>query len=512
MLPLPVLTLPTFEHHPDGFGLGHRRPRISWRFYRRSDDKLPSAENWVQRAYDMEIQISGSTESKFYHIESNESRLVPWPSEDLESCESLRVRVRSYGQGIDEVTEWSSWANAEVALLEKERWSAVPIVSSRKFEEENTTLHPMRFRKSFSLPDDRHVNKARIYITALGLYEAYINGVRVGDHVLAPGWTSYSHRTIYQTFDVTEMLVVGENIIAAEVGEGWYAGMMGIRGGQRFNYGKEIGLLAQLEMILDDGATIVQSTDNTWKCHPSAILSSEIYNGEVYDLNEEQNGWQMSKFDDKHWMSVKGLPLSSASLIAHDIPPVRVIESVNPVSVTSSPSGKTIFDFGQNLVGFISIRSLPPNCRITMLHAEVLVDGELGMRPLRGAKCSDTVISANKEVLDWHPKFTYHGFRYMELDGWPEALPLSANNFVALVIHTDMKRRGWFKCSNSQVNKLHSNVIWSMRGNFVSVPTDCPQRDERLGWTGDIQAFAPTANFLYDTHGIVSYDICVICH
>ncbi|RDL39161.1 Uncharacterized protein BP5553_03501 [Venustampulla echinocandica] len=501
VLPQPTLSIPRFEHHPDGFGLNHRRPRISWRFSHPSDAKSEAVNSWVQSAYDIEIRRQGSMYTNSYHVESSESVLVPWPGRALDSAAVAAVRVRSYG-GTSGITGWSPWATAEAALLEEGRWSAPPIAPSKKFEKEDTTLRPVRFRKAFSLPQT-DVVKARLYITALGLYEVYLNGTRVGDHVLAPGWTSYSHRLAYQMFDVTALLSQGNNVISAEVGEGWYAGLMGIRGGQRFNYGNELALLLQLEVMLDNGEVIVQRTDGTWKCHPSATITSEIYNGERYDMSQEQSGWKLPDFDDASWTSVKLLPMPSAALFASDAEPVRVTQEVKPVSIITSPSGKTIFDFGQNLVGFVRIRKVAPRSEVSIVHAEVLVDGEMGMRPLRAAKCTDTVVTSDTALLGWCPKFTYHGFRYMQLSGWPEGEEPSIEDFTALVIHTDMRRRGWFKCSNPLVNKLHDNIVWGMRGNFVSVPTDCPQRDERLGWTGDIQVFGPTASFLYDTMGIL---------
>ncbi|OBT52801.1 hypothetical protein VE04_06928 [Pseudogymnoascus sp. 24MN13] len=499
----PVPSTPRFEHHPDGFGIGNSRPRLSWSFFYPADADLKSVGSWTQRAYDIEIKAEDAAGSGTHHIESSESALVPWPGADLISKEAVIIRVRGYGQEKDDITQWSSWASAEAGLFERERWSALPIASSKKFEAEDVTLRPLRFRKEFTVPLERDILKARLYITAFGVYEAHINGSRVGDHVLAPGWTSYHHRLAYQIFDVTALVKKGQNSIGADVGEGWYGGLIGIRGGQRFNYGKELALLAQLEITLDNGEVMVKHTDHSWQCHTSAITNSEIYNGETYDMREEQYGWEMPGFDSTAWASVKELPFTSASMIASDMAPTRVTEEVKPVSITITPSGKTIFDFGQNVVGFVRIKRLPPHSKVSLVHAEVLVDQEMGMRPLRNAKCTDTAITADNELLHWCPKFTYHGFRYMQVNGWPEGTTPSLEDFTALVTHTDMKRRGWFKCSNDLVNKLHANIVWGMRGNFVSVPTDCPQRDERLGWTGDIQVFGPAANFLYDTNGIL---------
>ncbi|KAH8819234.1 glycoside hydrolase family 78 protein [Xylogone sp. PMI_703] len=489
----PKVSAPTFEHHPDGLGIGHSKPRLSWRF---SGD----ASDWLQESYDLEVKRQGKTD--LFHVESQNSVLVPWPGDALSPREAATLRVRVYGRGQKTPTEWSPWATVEVALLQNDDWTAQMVTSSEKLKTEQGGLRPLCFRKIFEATD--RIVSARLYITSHGLYEAYVNGLRVGDHALAPGWTSYPHRLPYQTYDITAQLQKGENVLAVEVGEGWYAGRLGWGAGRRFVYGDELGVLAQLEIIYETGELQRINSDDSWKWNTSAILSSEIYDGEIFDARREIQGWNDMGFDESAWKSVVCTQFPTAKLFSPDAPPIRTTQEVKVVDIITSPKGKTILDFGQNLVGVVQIHSLlgATEQRITLVHAEVLEDGEVATRPLRNAKATDTVILSSDVLTNWAPKFTFHGFRYVEINGWVGTL--NKDNFTARVMHSDMKRRGWFSCSDDLVNKLHENTVWSMRGNFLSVPTDCPQRDERLGWTGDAQVFAPSATFLYDSIGVLS--------
>jgi alpha-L-rhamnosidase len=495
---MPQISAPTFEHHLDGFGVDHTRPRISWRFSSSPTDVENDA--WAQSAYEIEIARGDRTES--YRFNTEESVLVSWPSGDLLSREGSSVRVRAYGVKPRGATEWSPWSTVEAALLRREDWLSTPIKSEHRVTTKTGSLQPIRFRKTF--PAQSNISKVRLYITAYGVYEAYLNGKKVGNQAFAPGWTSYSHRLNYQIFDITQQVHDGDNVLAVEVGEGWYAGRLTWEAGKRFIYGEDLAVMAQLEMVYENGVVVVVKSDESWKCAPSAIVSSEIYDGEIYDMREEKEAWGTAAFEDSSWMSVKSLPFPTAKLVSPDAPPVRITEKIKPIDIITSPTGKVMIDFGQNLVGVLQIHSLnaPVGQEVSFVHAEVLEDGEAATRPLRTAKCIDTIIGSGKTLKDWSPKFTFHGFRYVQVDGWP-GLP-TKDNFTALVMHSDMRRRGWFSCSNPLVNKLHENTVWGMRGNFFSVPTDCPQRDERLGWTGDAQIFTPSATFLYDTVGMLS--------
>ncbi|RKK19648.1 hypothetical protein BFJ66_g12672 [Fusarium oxysporum f. sp. cepae] len=487
-----------FEHHHNGLGVDTSRPRLSWSF----ETSPSTAASWVQTSYEAEITFSNTVDSQVFIIESEESVLVPWPARSLSSRESASVRVRVYGKSLDQesaVVKPSSWSTAaivETALLETKDFKANFITSAERIGPYGP-LRPIRFYREFTLPQDTTtIHRARLYITSLGVFEATINGQRVGDEVLAPGWTSYNHRLIYRIHDVTSLLLPGKNVISVEVAEGWYAGRLGFKGGKRFRYGDELGLFAQLE-IQDTAGKVSWDlvSDETWSSTTSPIVTSEIYDGEVHDMNHIP----------PKPLKTRVLQRPSAQLVAPDIHPVRVTETISCKRVFSSQRGKTVLDFGQNLVGKLFIPCLPTEkdkC-ITFRHAEVMENGELGTRPLRDAKCCDAVIGSGEILLNWSPKFTFHGFRYVEVEGWPGDGP-SPDDIRAVVLHTYMERRGFFECSNPYVNQLHNNIVWSMRGNFLSLPTDCPQRDERLGWTGDLQVFCPTATYLYDTLGILS--------
>ncbi|HNB53579.1 MAG TPA: family 78 glycoside hydrolase catalytic domain, partial [Anaerolineales bacterium] len=288
----------------------------------------------------------------------------------------------------------------------------------------------------------------------------------------------------------------------------WFRGRIGFGGGQRNSYGQHLALLAQLEIQYADGSTETIVTDETWRAAPGPILMSDIYGGETYDARLEHPGWDAPGFDDRKWHKVRPVKWVMRTLQAPLNPPVRRIEKVAPVTIFQSPSGKTLVDFGQNLVGRLSITvNGPAGHTITLRHAEVLENGELGTRPLRLAEATDhyTLCGNGPETgggpETWEPRFTFHGFRYAEVSNWPGELTLS--DLRAIVLHSDLERTGWFETSDPLLNQLHQNVVWGMRGNFLDVPTDCPQRDERLGWTGDLEVFSPTASFLYDVSGLL---------
>ncbi|HEY8884614.1 MAG TPA: family 78 glycoside hydrolase catalytic domain, partial [Chloroflexota bacterium] len=317
------------------------------------------------------------------------------------------------------------------------------------------------------------------------------------------GWTSYHHRLRYQTFDVTSLLQPGRNAIGAMLGDGWFRGRLGWGGGRRNVYGDKLALLAQIEIAYADGTTERVGTDGEWRASVGPILAGDLYDGETYDARREQTGWSEPGFTDAAWTAVRTLERDLATLVAPLGPPVRRIELVKPTAISTSPTGKTILDFGQNLVGWLRLAvEGPAGQTIALRHAEVLENGELCTRPLRIAKATDHYTLRGGGPETWEPRFTFHGFRYAEVSGWPGELGL--NDVVAVVCHSDLERTGWFECSDPLINRLHENVVWGMRGNFLDVPTDCPQRDERLGWTGDIQVFSPTATFLYDVAGFLT--------
>ncbi|MFJ6250521.1 MULTISPECIES: family 78 glycoside hydrolase catalytic domain [unclassified Streptomyces] len=479
-----------FEHLTDGLGIGTGIPRLSW---------TPAAEAGDQHAYEVEVERQGRSR-RTGRVTGSDHVLVAWPAEPLTSRERALVRVRTWSASNSEPSAWSEPSIVETGLLTPTDWSALPVGAAWE-EDPAAERRPARVRKHFQA-DAKPIHRARLYITAHGLYEAEINGTRVGDEALAPGWTVYPHRLRYRTHDVTALLTPGANTIGAWLGDGWYRGKYGFDGGTRNIYGTDQSLIAQLEITYIDGTTTVIATDHTWHAAPSPILTSGLYEGETFDARLDDPGWSSPAASPDGWALVRTGTRDPRTLVAPDGPPVRCTQEILPVSVTRTPDGRHLLDFGQNLVGRLRITADgPAGTPLTLRHAEVLQDGELATRPLREAYSTDTLILPGTGPYTWEPRFTLHGFRYAEITGWPGELDPQA--VTARVHHTDMRRTGWFECSDPLVNRLHENVLWSMRGNFVDIPTDCPQRDERLGWTGDIQVFAPTASFLYDCAGML---------
>jgi alpha-L-rhamnosidase len=482
-----------FEHARDAVGIGTPSPRLSWIV-------TTPAEAWYQAAYAIEARApDGERREESGRIESDQSVLVPWPFAPLSSRERRLVRVMVWG--IDGVpSAWSAPYPVEAGLLDADDWSARFVAPA--WDEDISSAQPgPLLRRDFQVRTN--VASARLYVTAFGVYEMHLNGSVVGDHVLAPGWTSYNHRLRYQTFDVTDLLHEGPNALGAMLGDGWYRGRLGFAGGRRNIYGDRLALLAQLEVTYTNGATERIVSDENWRAVLGPILASDIYDGETYDARLERDGWAAAGYDDHGWSAVRRLDRDLATLVAPAGPPVRRIDVIAPLSITISPAGRTLVDFGQNLVGWIRLTvSGPAGQMITLRHAEVLEDGELCTRPLRTARATDRYTLRGDKQETWEPRFTFHGFRYVEVQGWPGTL--HPDDIRAVVCHSDLERTGWFDSSDPLLNRLHENVVWSMRGNFLDIPTDCPQRDERIGWTGDIQVFAPTACFLYDCAGFLA--------
>ncbi|MFI0354925.1 glycoside hydrolase family 78 protein [Actinomadura sp. 9N407] len=343
--------------------------------------------------------------------------------------------------------------------------------------------------------------RATLYVTAIGVVEPYLNGERVGDEVLAPGWTSYRHRLSVSRHEVTHLVTPGANALGAIVGEGWALGRLGYEN-RRNHYANRPAVLLQLELEYPDGHTEVVGTDRSFTAGTGAVLANSLYDGEEHDARLEPEGWSRPGFDDGAWSRVEEFDWDLGTLVIEAAPPIRRVEEIPPVAILKSPPGSTIVDFGQNISGRVRLTMTGDAGRtVTLRHAEVLIDGELNTETLRTAAATDRYTLRGGAKEEWEPRFTVHGFRYVEVDGYPGVLEPEA--ITAVVVHSEMRRTGWFRTSDPLLDRLHSNVVWSMRGNFVGLPTDCPQRDERLGWTGDINAFAPTASFLYDVRGVL---------
>jgi alpha-L-rhamnosidase len=490
-----TITAVRFEHFRDALGIGESSPRLSWMI-------ATTVSPWYQSDYQIEAyRTDGQLHERTERIASDQSVLVPWPFTPLASRESLTVRVRVWGSGSDgRPSAWSNLFPVEAGLLWPDDWTARFVTPDWNEDTSQPQSAPL-LRHQFAVRPG--LTRARLYITALGVYEASLNGTVIGDAILTPGWTKYDSRLLYQTFDVTRLLRPGQNALGAMLADGWYRGRLGFNGGRRNIYGDRLALLAQLEINYADGTSERIVTDETWHAARGPILESSLYDGETYDARLELPGWSEPAYDDSGWRGVRVLERDLATLSAPSSPPVRRTDLLPPVAIMTSPSGHTIVDFGQNLVGRLRLSVQgEAGQHITLRHAEILEHGELCVRPLRLAKATDSYTLRGGKRETWEPRFTFHGFRYAQVDGWPGTL--RAEDICAVVCHSDLERTGWFECSDPLLNRFHENVVWSMRGNFLSIPTDCPQRDERLGWTGDIQMFAPTACFLYDSAGFLS--------
>lgn len=457
----PRISKLTFGRNASSLGIGQSRPSLSWRY--EQDDH--TTQSWHQTAF--EITLKRGNEVTTHYEETATNVEVPWPkaANPLVSREAVEISVRAKGK-----SDWTDPLSeiVEAALLDPAEWTASVIAPDIE-PPSNASKRPFYARQTISLTSTS--GRGRIYATALGVYEIRINGKRIGDHILAPGWQSYNHRLHYQTYEIgQDVLVEGDNVIEAVVGEGWYSGRLTWAEQRRNIWGAEIGV--QLQMELD--GSVVAVTDGQWEWSYGQLLESGLYDGEVFDIGLAHTQWRKTK--------VIGLP-KSTTLIAPEAPPIRETETIKPKALLTTPSHKKIIDFGQNLVGWVKVKNLPAkkaaNDCIILRFAEVLDKGELGVRPLRSAKATDKVYLADSPRSSWQPTFTTHGFRYCEVTGPPEVLDNYKENLVAVVVHSDMERIGDFSCSHDLINKLHQNVVWGLRGNFVGLPTDCPQRDER---------------------------------
>ncbi len=356
--------------------------------------------------------------------------------------------------------------------------------------------------RSVVTPDTGHgaITAATLTASGLGVFEGFVDGQPIGPDVLSPGWSSYEWRIREYAYDVSSLVPDRPFVLGFSLGKGWAGGRLG---GQQHGafWTTKPSLIARLEITYADGHQQVVVTDAGWESGPSQTTSNDLYDGQSIDARIDVTGWNTDVAPRDGWTGVNVLDFDKGRLVPYTGPRVVRHEELAPQKIWISPSGRTLVDFGQNLVGWIRLSvNAPAGTTISIRHAEVLEHDELGTRPLRTARATDTYVTSGGDDV-FEPTKTFHGFRYAEVSGWPGDLPADA--LRAVVVHSELTRIGHFECSDPMLNQLHRNVVWGQRGNFLDVPTDCPQRDERLGWTGDIAAFAPTAAYLFDVKGFL---------
>lgn len=487
----------THEYRRNPLGTDALHPRFGW--------KLVSARrNTMQSAYQIQVARDpiaradgrGNRIWDSGRVPSAASLYQPYGGPDLRSRTRYHWRVRVW-DATGRASRWSAPTYWETGLLSTGDWTAQWIGAPASSHDSSGAPAPM-FRRSFV--SQGKVVSARIYVTARGLYELHLNGQRVGQDYFTPGWTSYHKRLQYQTYDATALIVPGENALGAILGDGWYRGYLGFPG-RKNDYGPDVALLLQLQIHYADGHTVRINSDGSWRSATGPITFADIYRGESYDARLERAGWDAPGYDDRGWRPVSLAGPSRAALVAPVTEPVRRTETIQPVAIRTAPNGQQLFDLGQNITGWVRLRVQgPAGSTVTLRHAEVLDRaGNLYTENLRAAYQTDryTLKGGGEEVYE--PHFTYHGFRYVAVEGL--STPATLATVTGVVVHTDLPETGAFETSDTLLNKLQRNIVWGQRGNFLDVPTDCPQRDERLGWTGDAQVFARTAAFNMNVAG-----------
>jgi len=482
------------EYKVNPLGIDVLNPRLSWML---SSD--PADRNVIQTAYQVQVCLDKAT--------FNSSNLV-WESGKIISDQSTHIvynglpvvslkryywRIK-YWDNKGRESKWSQPSFWEMGLLKSTDWKAKWIEADIPLN--NGLPNPCPYlRKEINVL--KKIKSARLYITSLGLYEVYLNSNRIGKEVLTPGWTNYEKRIQYQTYDITSLLKQGANSFGVILGDGWFKGNIS-RKTENVKNIQKLALLFQVHIEFVDGESKYIISDNSWKSSVGPIKMSDIYNGESYDARDILTGWNTPGYDDSNWLGVTIRDYGYTNLVATAGVPVTRIKEIKPTQIFYTPRHDLVIDMGQNMVGWIRLSaSLNRGDKIVLTHAEVLdKDGNFYTENLRDAKQKIEYIAGDDLVDVYEPHFTFQGFRFVKIEGFP-GKP-SPDNFTGIVVHSEIDQTGFFECSSTMINQLQSNIQWSQCGNFVDIPTDCPQRDERFGWTGDAQVFSSTACFNFD--------------
>jgi len=489
------------EYLVNPLGIDVLYPRFSWQM-------ISGERGKFQKAYQLLVADSRETiarnEGNIWNsgkVISGESSHITFNGRPLQPGRDYYWKLKVWDEQNRE-RDWSEIQHFSMGLLSKGDWKAkwigAPSVLPATVQDENIIPPSPLLRKQFSL--GKQVKNAKLYATALGVYEMYLNGKKIGDQILAPEWTDYFTRVQYQTYDVTDMLSSGENVVGAMLADGWYSGVLFTHGKpQRGNYGFDRRLLAQLEIEFTDGSKDIVVTDESWKLWTDGPMKeASIFDGEVYDARYMPQGWMKAGFDTQRWDPVVVDNSVSLTINAQINEPIRIVKEIRPVNYFRAPNGNYIFDMGQNMAGWVHIK-LPynPGKKIVLRHAEILMeDSTLYTQNLRTAKQTNMYIPARETTIDYEPRFTYHGFRYVEVTGLTQEPSL--DNITGKVVASASALTSDFSSSHKDINQLWSNIVWTQLSNLHSIPEDCPQRDERCGWMGDAQIFSQTAIYNMD--------------
>ncbi|HTY36842.1 MAG TPA: family 78 glycoside hydrolase catalytic domain [Bacteroidota bacterium] len=490
------------EYRTDPMSVDAAQPRLSW--------LIESNQRGVmQTAYELIVASTRELAEKNTgdlwqtgKVDGEQSIHIVYKGKELTTRMTCFWKVRVWDNH-GNVSAFSKPAMWRMGLLSKSDWKAqwIGLPSDTSID-----LRPAPYvRTEFGV--SKPVKSAQLYVSARGMFIARMNGWRIGREILSPEWTDYTKRIQYFTYDVTSQVKQGSNCLGLVIGDGWFRGFVGF---SKFpnNYGKQTSALAQLHIEFEDGTEQIVVSGKAWKGAYGPLGYSDLLMGEYFDARKEPQGWDKAGFNDVDWQSVRTLPAPEAQLVTIPTEPVRVTHIFKAKKVTEPKKGVFVFDLGQNIAGYCMLKVKgPAGTIVTLRHAEVLnPDGTIYTENLRRAKATDTYVLRGGSEEVFEPHFTFHGFRYVEVTGFPGKPPLNALRGCA--INSDLPVTGTFSCSDPVVNQLQSNILWSQRCNFISVPTDCPQRDERLGWMGDAQIFVRTASYNMDVASFMSKWMC----
>ena len=486
------------EYLVDPLGLDERAPRLSWAL--ESPHRGARQTAWRVLVASSAARLARGEADRWDsgRVAGDATTHVVYAGRPLRSRDVCHWRVEVWDErGAAAASPPACWSmglltagawRARWIAADPEIWRRDPAATAPSPTEPGT---PAWFRREFTVPGA--VRRATVYASARGVFELRLDGRRIGEDQFAPEWTDYDRRIHYRAYDVTGLVHPGPNVLGAVLGDGWWSGFVGWQE-TRGRYGSlENSLLVQLEIEQENGRRLTVATDRDWCCDTGPILSSDLQMGEVYDARRERPGWDRPGFAAAAWLPVRLVAPPKARLVAQRSPPVRVTQTLTPVALAEVGPGRFIFDLGQNIAGRVRLRVHGrPGTRLTLRHGERLdAHGRLYTANLRRARATDVYVLKGGGSEVWEPRFTFHGFQYVELTGLHTVPSRSA--VTGCVLHSAAPPAGRFECSHPGVNRLWRNGLWSQRGNFLSVPTDCPQRDERLGWTGDAQVFLRTA-------------------